>query len=316
MRCWGIKYDMISLTPADRLFFPFSFGPFIGFWAAFEAAARKGNLVLPTGGMTSVARLRFLIEHRATIVCCTPTYALRLAQVALEEKIHLASSAVHTLIVAGEPGGSVPATRQRIEKAWGARVYDHTGMTEIGSLGMECTENPGGVHLLETECIPEVIDPATGGQVPPGREGELVLTNLGRWGSPLIRYRTGDRVLVDPDPCPCGRPWLRLKGGILGRTDDMLFIRGNNVYPSTLEGIIRRFAEVEEFRLIIDQTGPMTSLLIELDGSRAGAGLAERVQHAIRDELLFRPEVQLVPPGTLPRAEMKSQRVVRKMETR
>jgi phenylacetate-CoA ligase len=314
MHCWRLKYETVGLTPDDRLFFPFSFGPFIGFWAAFEGAFRLGNLCLPGGGMTSAARLRFLMENDATVICCTPTYALRLAEVARQEGIDLAHSAVRILIVAGEPGGSIPATRRRIEEAWGARVFDHTGMTEIGSLGIECPENPLGVHMLETECIPEVIDAATGERLPPGREGELVLTNLGRWGSPLVRYRTGDRVLADPDPCPCGRVFLRLKGGIRGRTDDMIIIRGNNVYPSALEDIIRRFPAVEEFRIEVDQSGPLTSLHLLLEcPPPAGTALADAVRAAVRTELNFRPVVTLVPPGTLPRAEMKSQRLVRKM---
>lgn len=316
MQCWKQKYELVGLTPADRLFFPFSFGPFIGFWAAFEGAVRLGNLCVAGGGMSSAARLRLLLEHEITIVCCTPTYALRLAEVAQEENLDLAGSSVRALIVAGEPGGSIPATRRRIEETWGARVFDHTGMTEIGSLGMECVANPGGVHMLETECIAEVIDfsrpgcPATG----LGEEGELVLTNLGRWGSPLIRYRTGDRVVIDPDPCPCGRVFLRLKGGILGRTDDMIIIRGNNVYPSALEDIIRRFPEVGEYRIEVCQSGPLTSLRVELENKQtADQDLAERLCETIRNELSFRPDVTLVPIGTLPRSEMKSRRVVRKL---
>ncbi len=340
MECWRQKFAIMGLRPEDRLFFPFSFGPFIGFWAAFEAAVRLGNLCLPAGGMSSSARLRFMLENEVTVVCCTPTYALRLAEVAQQEKIDLANSPVRALIVAGEPGGSIPSTRRRIEESWGARLFDHTGMTEVGSLGMECVENPGGVHLLETECIAEVIDvrsdrlqavalagPAEAGHYEPV-EGELVLTNLGRWGSPLIRYRTGDRVVVDPAPCPCGRVFMRLKGGILGRTDDMIVIRGNNVYPSAIENILRRFAEIEEFRIEVDQTGPMVACRFQLEvrsdrlqavgpGGPAGpaeAGhyepLVEKVRDTIRNELNFRPEVSLVPPGTLPRSEMKSRRVV------
>jgi len=313
MQCWRQKYEMIRLQPEDRLFFPFSFGPFIGFWAAFEAASRLGNFCIPGGGMSSAARARFLLEHQASIVCCTPTYGLRLLDVSREEGIDLAASSVRAVIVAGEPGGSIPGTRRRLEEGWGARVFDHTGMTEIGSLGMECVENPGGVHLLETECIPEVIDPATGKPVPSGVEGELVLTNLGRWGSPLIRYRTGDRVMSDPDPCPCRRPVLRLKGGILGRTDDMIFVRGNNVYPSALEDVLRRFPEIGEFRIEVDEGGALAELRLVLDAQDT-PGLADRVRQAVRDALHFRPEVVVVAPGTLPRSEMKSRRMLRKMK--
>jgi phenylacetate-CoA ligase len=313
LSCWEKMFRVIGLQPGDRLFFPFSFGPFLGFWAAFDAAARLGYLCLPGGGMSSVARLHFLLEHQTTVLFCTPTYALRLAEVARQEGLELRASGVRALVVAGEPGGSIPATRGQIEAAWGGRVFDHSGMTEIGSLGIECPENPAGLHLLETECLAEVIDPATGQPVPPGQSGELVLTNLGRWGSPLLRYRTGDLVRVDARPCPCGRAWIRLEGGILGRTDDMIYLRGNNLYPSALEAVIRRFPEVAEYRVHVDQAESLPVLRIEVEPLPATSanGLAERIGRAIRDDLLFRAEVTTVPTGTLPRFEMKARRIVR-----
>src|SRR5262249_11273722 len=157
----------------------------------FEAARRMGHFCLPAGGMSSSARLRFLLDNACTVVLCTPTYALRLAEVAAEEGLDLASSPVRILLVAGEPGGSVPGTRTRIEAAWGARVIDHNGMTEVGPVGIECWDAPGGLLLLEPEYVAEVIDPVTTAPVPPGTAGELVLTGLARLDSPLIRYRTG-----------------------------------------------------------------------------------------------------------------------------
>lgn len=309
--CWRTIFAIVGVAPGDRLFFPFSFGPFLGFWAAFEAAGRLGYWCLPGGGMSSSARLRFLLDHQATVVLCTPTYALRLGEVAHAEGIDLAAASVRLLIVAGEPGGSIGGTRSRIETAWGARVFDHSGMTEIGSLGIECPANPIGLHLLETECLAEVIDPHTGEPLAKGEVGELVLTNFGRWGSPLIRYRTGDLVRVDPQPCPCGLGFVRLAGGILGRSDDMIHLRGNNLYPSALEAVIRRFPEVAEYRVEVDQSAPLAVLRVEVEAAGEDAnGLAERVGRAIRDEFLFRAEVKAVPPGTLPRFEMKAHRVV------
>jgi phenylacetate-CoA ligase len=311
--CWETIYRMIGLRPGERLFFPFSFGPFLGFWSAFDAASRMGFLCLPGGGMSSTARVKFLLENEATVVLCTPTYALRLAEVARDTGIDLRAGWVRTIIVAGEPGGSIPATRQRIEEDWGARVFDHWGLTEVGPIGVECHENPGGIHLLETECVAEVIDPDTAEPAPPGRAGELVVTNLGRGGSPVIRYRTGDLVRVDPSPCPCGRSFLRLAGGILGRTDDMIHVRGNNVFPSALEAVIRRFPELAEYRVEVDQTGTLAALRVEVEPVRVelGLALAERVDRAIRDELFFRAVVTVAAPGSLPRFEMKARRVVR-----
>jgi phenylacetate-CoA ligase len=322
---WAAFFRIIGLRPDDRAFFPFSFGPFLGFWTAFEAAARLGCLCLPGGGMSSAARLRFLLDNGTTAVFCTPTYALRLAEVARQEGIDLGRAGVRALIVAGEPGGSIPATRARIEEAWQARVFDHTGMTEIGPLGIECPEQPGGIHPLESDFVVEVIDPPTGQAVPPGTPGELVVTTLHRIDSPLLRYRTGDLVCIDPGPCACGRALVRLDGGICGRVDDMIVLRGNNVHPSALQTILHRFVEVVEYRVEVDRSGPLPELRIEIephtpvgDGSagaspsQPGTGLAERVAQAVRDELLFRAEVRAVAPGSLPRFELKAQRVVRK----
>jgi phenylacetate-CoA ligase len=312
--CWTTIFRLVGLRPGDRLFFPFSFGPFLGFWTAFEAAARLGFLCLPGGGMSSGARLRFLLETGATVVFCTPTYALHLAEVARAEGIDLPASTVRAVIVAGEPGGSIPATRARIEAGWGARVFDHTGMTEVGPVGVECAAHPGGLHLVETHYRAEVVAPDTGQLVPPGTVGELVLTTLARTGSPLLRYRTGDLVCLDERPCPCGEIFLRLDGGIRGRVDNMIFIRGNNVFPTALQTILHRFPEVAEYRLEVATNGSLTTLRIEVEPQPSAEGdrLAARVDRAIRDELLFRAEVRAVQPGTLPRFEMKAQRLVRR----
>ncbi len=310
--CWCIVYRGAGVTSEDRLAFPFSFGPFIGFWAAFEAAASLGNLCLPAGGMTTTARLRYILDNGVTVVCCTPTYALRMAQTAAAEGLDLRSSAVRLVIVAGEPGGSVPSVRSRIESAWGARVIDHAGMTEVGAWGFECVEAPGGMHVIESEFLAEVIDPVSGQPLAEGETGELVLTNLGRIGSPVIRYRTGDQVRATRAHCACGRFFLRLEGGILGRLDSMLIVRGNNVFPSAIEAILHEFDEVAEFRVVVEERAGMTELRLELEpaASASSTGLAERIAMTIRDRLHFRPEVSLVKAGALPRFEMKAKRVL------
>jgi phenylacetate-CoA ligase len=311
--CWDSFFEVVGLRSDDRLFFPFSFGPFLGFWTAFEAAARQGYFCLPGGGMSSVARLRMLLDNRASVVFCTPTYALRLAEVARQESIDLAGGPTRMIVVAGEPGGSIPATRAAIESAWGARVFDHAGMTEVGPVAIECPQNPAGLHILETEYLAEVVDPTTGDAVPPGQPGELVLTNFCRVGSPLLRYRTGDLVRVDLEPCPCGRTFMRLRGGILDRTDDMIHVRGNNFYPSALEEVIRRCSGIAEYRVAIDQSGSLPVLYIDLEPAQQAeaAAIADRVSRAVRDQFLFRAEVRTVSPGTLPRFEMKARRIIR-----
>jgi phenylacetate-CoA ligase len=261
--------------------------------------------------MSTAARLEFMVQHQATVVCCTPTYALRLAEVAAAEGCDLRSTPVRALIVAGEPGGSLPATRSRIEEAFGARVFDHAGMTEIGAWGFECLDNPGGLHVMESEFIAEVLDPLTGLPAEDGRDGELVLTNLGRSGMPLIRYRSGDQASLTRGPCPCGRHLARIPGGLRGRRDDMMIIRGNNVFPSAVENILRGFAEVAEFRMSVEHHGPLAELMIEIEPlPGAGDSVCHRVTQAVVDRLHLRPLVRLAAPGALPRYEMKARRRV------
>lgn len=315
MEAWSQLFRIAGLKREDRLAFPFSFGPFIGFWAGFEGANRLGNLCLAGGGMSSQGRLKLIADNQATVVCCTPTYALRLAEVAAEDGIDLAAGSVRMLIVAGEPGGGVPTISARIEAAWGARVFDHWGMTELGALAMECVENPGGMHMLETECIVEIIDPVSGRAAMPDdegiRRGELVVTNLGRLGSPLIRYATGDLVETDPASCPCGRDLLRLRGGILGRADDMIMIRGNNVFPSTLEAVLRRFDEVAEFQIEVHTDRSMPHLLLRVEpqaGLQDSDRLTQSIEAAVKDALNFHAEVVLVAENSLPRFELKGRR--------
>jgi len=311
--CWEQIYQIVGVTPSDVVAFPFSFGPFLGFWAAFDGAYRIGALCLPGGGLTSQARLHMIRDNLATIVCCTPTYALRLADVAKDERFDLAKTGVRAVIVAGESGGSVPAIRAKIEHAWGARVFDHWGMTEVGPLAVECPENPCGIHVLETECIAEILDPVSHRPVDAGTEGELVITNLGRTGSPLFRYRTGDLVMADPDQCPCGRQVLRLKWGILGRIDDMFTIRGNNVFPSSIEAILRQFSEVAEYRIDVETRRSMqhVKITVEAPSGTGSAELAARITQAVKDRLHFQADIVVAAPGELPRFELKARRFFR-----
>lgn len=305
-RCWQFVLTAAGVTSADRVFFPFSFGLFIGFWAGFEGARALGALAIPGGGQDSATRLAWIEALGATVLVCTPSYALHLIEVARERGIDLAKLPVRITVHAGEPGAGIPAVRARIEEGWGARTFDHSGMTEMGAYGYECAEQ-AGLHVNESEFIAEVIDPTTEA---PAREGELVLTNLGRVGSPAIRYRTGDRVRVADAPCACGRTFLRLAGGILGRLDDMLIVRGVNVFPSAIEGIVRRFPEVDEFQIEVFRDGQLDEVRVLLEvGDAAGA---RHVQEALRAGLGIRLEVAPVALGSLPRYELKARRVVRR----
>jgi phenylacetate-CoA ligase len=312
--CWKTVYRGARVGPGDRVFFPFSFGPFLGFWAGFEAGPQIGLHCVPGGGMSSQIRLSMIESIGATVVCCTPTYALRLAEIAeVERRRPLAEGTVRMLIVAGEPGGSIPATRERIERSWGARVIDHHGLTEVGPVSFECWESPGSLHVNESEFIAEVLDPATGDPVPDGRTGELVLTNLGRTASPVIRYRTGDLVVRRSEACACGRTWARHDGGSLSRADDMVNIRGVNVYPVGIESVVRAVPEVIEFRSIVSRVGSMRSLRLEIEVAPEAADravVAGKVAYHLREALGLTVAVQAVESGTLPRFEMKANRFI------
>jgi phenylacetate-CoA ligase len=313
--CWKAVYRAARVGPGDRVFFPFSFGPFLGFWAGFEAGAQVGLHCVPGGGLSSQLRLAMIESVAATVVCCTPTYAMHLAEVAAQQgrERPLADGSVRMLIVAGEPGGSIPATRERIEQSWGARVIDHHGLTEVGPMSFECWEAPGFLHVNEAEYICEVLDQVTGEPVGDRASGELVVTNLGRTACPVIRYRTGDIVVRRSEPCRCGRTWARLEGGIVSRADDMVNVRGVNVYPSAIEAVVRRFAEIGEFRSTVSRSAAMRTLTIDVELARPTgdcAAFVARVSHQVREALGLSVSVQLVEVGSLPRFEMKARRFV------
>ncbi|MEM9345783.1 MAG: AMP-binding protein [Planctomycetota bacterium] len=305
---WQIVFEQAGCKRDDRVLFAFSFGPFLGFWTAYEAAAQMGLMCLPAGGMSTSARLAMIDDNAINTICCTPTYALHLADAASAAGQPLSNSPVARLIVAGEPGGSLPAVRGRIESAWGARLYDHHGMTEVGPVTYQHNTPGSTTHALRVVdgyFLVEVIDLQTTEPVEPGTEGELVLTTLKRTACPLLRYRTGDLVKQDPaDP-------MRLVGGILGRIDDMRLIRGVNVYPSAIDAIVRRFEEVSEYEVLIETSGAMHELSVRIE---PGAGctdvdaLCKLIAEAMRDALSLRVPVSAAAEGTLPKFEMKAKR--------
>ncbi len=274
IEAWQYVLDAAQVTPNDRVLLAFSFGPFIGFWSAFDSLTARGALVIPGGGLSSLARLELMRLADVTTICCTPTYALRLAEVAVENSIKLRDFPVEKIIVAGEPGGSVATTRKRIESAWNARVIDHGGATEVGPWGIGDPLGRG-LYVNESQFLPEFLSVKTGHPPKEGELSHLILTTLGRSGAPVIRYRTGD--LVRPvwsknPPLPPGEGrgegalepmannFVLLDGGIVGRADDMLIIRGMNIYPTAIEQILHGFPEVVEFRITARKTARWTNL--------------------------------------------------------
>jgi phenylacetate-CoA ligase len=319
---WAYGFHAAGIRRDDIFYICFGYGTFIGFWGAHYGAEKLGALVIASGGQTSEGRIRQLLDVGATTVCVTPTYALRLAEVARSMGADLAASPVKRLILSGEPGGSLPATRRLISEAWGAEVMDTAGMSEIGTICLfECDHHPGGMHIIEDNFIEEVVDPETGEPVGYGEEGERVVTSFGRGFMPLIRYKTGDLVRRLPyTACTCGRTFDIYHGGIIGRVDDMKLIRGINVYPSSVEAIVREFPEVDEFQIYIARERGVydeISVRCELKAGHEATwpALQARLDAALADgHGGLRFNVVQAPAGTLPRFELKARRLVDQRE--
>ncbi len=302
---WQYVLDAAEVTAADRVMMAFSFGPFIGFWSAFDAVTARRAMAIPAGGMSTLARWDLLQASEATVVCCTPSYALRMAEVAAQQQIHPTTPNVRCLIVAGEPGGSIPSVRRRIEQAWQCRVVDHCGATEVGPWGYADPEGVG-LHVIESEFIVEFLSLKDDTPAGEGELSEIVLTTLGRAGCPVIRYRTGDLARPSWQHAKKNQ-FVFLPGGALGRIDDMLIIRGMNVFPSSVEAVIRQFPAIAEFRLTALKEGTMDALRVEVEGDPIDA---PGVANSLQTQLGLKIAVQTVPTGSLPRFEGKAERFV------
>lgn len=315
---WARALYAFGIRASDIVYFPFGYGPFIGFWGAHYAIQKIGAQTVAGGAQSSEHRLRQIVDVGATVVVATPSYALRLAAVAEEMGLDLAGGTrVQRLIHAGEPGASIPATQAMIEAKWGARAGDFAGMTETAGISaFTCQERCGGLHVAEDHFIEEVIDPETGEPVPEGALGERVTTALGIGSLPIIRYRTRDLVRKAPfNRCPCGRTFDLYEGGILGRTDDVRIVRGTNVHPSAVEGVVRRFEQIREFRIVVTREGGQDEITVLIEPLPHVA----REEHAmlvrrIADELAYAHEglrfgVQVAEAGALPTFELKARRL-------
>ena len=312
LRCWGFVYRAAGVTEDDIIFCAYSFGPYVSHWAAIEGARGVGALTIAGGGLDSEQRLRLMLDRRCTVLLCTPTYALHLLEVARRESIDLRSSAIRVTIHAGEPGASVPNVQRAIEDGWGAHCYDHAGATEVGAWGFGCDARTGAMHLNETDFFFEVIDPATLRPVGEGERGELVVTTLSRPGMPVLRYRTGDLVEMVTTPCLCGRTLARIQGGVIGRADDMLIVRGANLYPSAIDNLVRSLPFILEYEVEIRRVSGMDDLRfrIEVAGVSSGDPVQSLVE-AFRAQFNIRIGVERVPAGSLPRYEAKASRFKR-----
>ncbi len=307
-RCFGFTLEAAGVGAGDRVALAYSFGPYVLFWAAYEGVLERGARAIPLGGMDSVQRLLAIRDYAATTLLATPTYALHLAQVAGQQGLYDALAGVERIVCAGEPGGSIPSTRERIEAAWDARCFDHAGLTEVGAFTYPCAA-AGGLHLREDEFIVELLEPESCRPVPDGEPGELVVTALGRRGFPVVRYRTGDMGVREAGGCPAGHPGGWLPRGILGRTDDMVVIRGMNVFPSAIEQLLRESDGVGEFRITFySEPAAMDEVKVEVE--LADALIARAIQARMRQRLGLRVRIVPIKPGILVTQTGKAQRVV------
>jgi phenylacetate-CoA ligase len=313
---WSYGFWGFGVRPEDVVYFAFGYGSFIGFWGAHYCCEKIGSLVIPGGAQTTEARIKQIVEMGVTTVCSTPTYALRLWQQAQEMGIDLTQSAVNKVILSGEPSGSIPAVKRQLEEAWGAKCGDTAGMTELGTIMIfECSHQPGGTHIIEDHFIEEVVNPETGEPVPYGELGERVVTSFGRGFIPVLRYRTKDMVLKVPySTCDCGRTGDIYQGGIRGRWDDMKLIRGTNVYPRAVEALIREHDAIDEFQIYIWRNDIRDEITIKMEMKPGREDEWPALSEELAKELASAHEglhfiIELMPPGTLPRFELKAKRL-------
>lgn len=303
-----------GVRKTDMVMAAFSYGPWIGYWSGFHAAQDLGCLVFPVGGLSTDQRIDALLNYPITVLGCTPSYALYLAEQAQKKGIDLAKDTqIRITWHTGEPGASIPATKAKIEAAFGAKAYDLPGLTEIAAWGFECEARAGLTHVHEDYCYPEVLDERDR-PVGPGGRGELVFTSLYRRAMPLLRYRTRDIVHVADRKCPCGRTLIAFEGGVLARLDDMKKVRGIIVYPRRIEEIVRLHTAVDEFQIVFQRSAGLDEILVRIDPAPSLSvperdPLRARLEESLRTGLGLRARVEITEPGALPRWDHKAKRV-------
>lgn len=308
-RCAATAMAAAGVTEQDIIFFPFPFSPHSAYWGLFDGGQMLGAMVIAGGGWSTEQRISSITENEVTVLACTPTYALHMARVAKKMGYGLARSTIRILLHSGEPGALVPHVRKRIEKEFGARPYDYLGMTEVGAHSFLCEARVDALHVIESEFIAEVIDPVTHRILPEGHLGELVLTNLGRWASPAIRFRTGDMVILKSGRCDCGRTFRILEGGVLGRRDQMIIVRGINIFPEMIGDLIRPLLKGgEEWQVILENDGGQDSITINLElqrNARIAEDIVKEAARLCKVNLELTVKVSAVPTGSIDRKGAK-----------
>jgi phenylacetate-CoA ligase len=300
--------------PGDRVFLPFGYNIFIAFWAYHYASQKIGCETIPGGVLDTSARILKMQELKATAMGATPTYILGMAETARKMGIDPPKDLfIRKITVAGEPGGSIPATRKRMEDAWGAKVYDQVGSTEIGHWGWECRRQ-AGLHVNEGLFLVEIEDIETGQPIDkPGQRGKMIATNLNRMGQPCIRFDVKDVIQWHPEPCECGRTYRRLDGGVLGRVDDITKVKGVLFSPGAVEEVVRNFVELsDEYQLVVTKKGDIDDITLKAEikpeYKKDEAAIKEKLLNQLRITTNLGYNIEFHEFGSLPRSQSKSRR--------
>ena len=313
--CWSYILWAQGYRPQDRVFIPFGYNIFVAFWAGHYAAEKLGCEVVPGGVLDTKARILKIQELQATAMMATPTYVLGMAETA-KSKMDLDPSrmTIEKITCAGEPGASIPSTKRRMENAWGAKVYDHAGATEIGAWSFECTEQPGGMHVNEALFLVEIEDIETGEIIEePGRRGKMIITALDRQAQPCVRFDSKDVIEWDEAPCPCGRTTRLIKGGVVGRADDITKVKGVLLAPSAIEEVVRNLDGLgDEYEVVVEKDGDTDRIKLRVEVLPEAEDQCQLIEAELVDQLRLktnlRYEIEICGCETLPRYEVKAKR--------
>ena len=313
--CWSFILWAQGYRQADRVFIPFGYNVFVAFWAGHYAAEKIGCEVVPGGVLDTQARILKIQELRATALMGTPTYILGMADIAKNKMgIDPSELSIQKITCAGEPGASIPGTKERMEAAWGAKVYDHAGATEIGAWSYECKAQPGGLHVNEALFLVEIEDVDTGELIDePGRQGKMIITALDRIAQPCIRFDAKDIIEWATDPCPCGRTFRLIKGGVKGRADDITKVKGVLLSPTSIEEVVRSIDGIgDEYEVIVDKLGDIDRIKLKVELMPGYEDQAKTIESKLKDQLRLKTNLgyrlEFYDYGRLPRYDVKARR--------
>lgn len=320
---WARALWAQGVRPGDVLINCMGYGPYTAYWGAHYAMNLIGCPVIPGSGVPTESRAAYIDAYSPTVLTCTPSHGLHLAETMRQLGMDPAASSIRLVVAGGEQGACIPATKRRLERAWGATALDVFGGAEVAMapLGYQCAadakreEPPYSPHLMEDCYAVEIVDPSTGEPMPEGSTGITVVSNLFSEAQPILRFEMADLMEVTSAPCPCGRTQRRAAGGVLGREDDVLKVRGRAVRPSGFEAAVRSVAEAaDEFEVLVHRReGGVDEVLVRVEAALGTApdarALARLVVDAVRRELGLDVGCEVVAVGTLRRVEAKARRV-------